>query len=461
MNNRFYLKASMVLIISLLSVFSCFGSAFADDRRAILVVGDKSDKSMTQKEENLKKFLLQYRKQSGNDSSTLPIFIYDFSVPEVKNYCEKKLGIHQSDILFLGIVQAQGKLPEKVIFKVTNPKDLEDNARLMVEKFSSGAAGGSLVVNSVPAGAKVWIEKTYKGRTPITIKGLAEGDYTLTLVKSGYALTKKTVFIGENKSSTVKVAMPSTAGALVVKSTPPGAEVYVDDAFYGKTPLNIPKVEPGTRKVVLKNGSQSWTGTVKISIGKTVTLSPALPGEKVAMAKKPEINAKKPAPPVKKPVTDKNPKPVKTPTKAPAKGSDEDYSPPVSGGDPGSEINEAFIPKSETNSVFQITVTNIEEVASIKDYYKPKPGYKFAIVYLQQQNVSNEVQIYTGKFSLVDQKNSSFEALDKLSNFWLVVLRPGGVNMGYLVFEIPEDSKSMALVLHGLNMSPLSVSFNK
>jgi hypothetical protein len=439
--------AALLLTLVLTSVFACSCGVFADDRRAILVVGDKSDKVISQKEDALKKYLLQYRKQSGNDSSTLPIFIYDFSVPEVRNYCEKKLGIHQSDVLFLGIVQAQGKLPEKVLFKITNPKDIEDNARLMVEKFSTGTATGTLNVNSVPAGAKVWLEKTYKGRTPLSIKGLAEGDYTLTFVKAGYALTKKTVFIGESKAVAVKVDMPSTAGGLTVKSNPPGSEVYVDNAFYGKTPINIPKITPGTRKVVVKNGSRTWSGTVKIVVGKTVTISPSLPSEKVAVAVKPTPAVKKTPTPVKTPVA------VKTP--------EEDYIPPSGGGDPGSEINEAFIPKSETNSVFQITVTNIEEVSSIKDYYKPKPGYKFAIVYLQQQNVSNEVQIYTGKFSLVDQKNSSFEALDKLSNFWLVVLRPGGVNMGYLVFEIPEDSKSMALVLHGLNMSPLSVSFNK
>lgn len=116
-----------------------------------------------------------------------------------------------------------------------------------------------------------------------------------------------------------------------------------------------------------------------------------------------------------------------------------------------------FIPKSKTNGVFRVTVTNMEYVDSIKDYYKPKPGYQFVIVYLSQQNISDEVQIYSGRFSLLDQNNHSYDYMEGLSNFWLVILKPGGINFGYLVFEVPADTKPMKVVLHGLNQAPLSV----
>lgn len=117
-----------------------------------------------------------------------------------------------------------------------------------------------------------------------------------------------------------------------------------------------------------------------------------------------------------------------------------------------------FIPKSETNQTFRVTVTNLEFVDSIKDYYKPKPGYRFVVVYLSQQNISEEVQIYTGRFSLLDQDNHSYDYVEGLSNFWLVILKPGGINFGYLVFEVPGDAKPMKVVLHGLNQAPLSVA---
>lgn len=117
-----------------------------------------------------------------------------------------------------------------------------------------------------------------------------------------------------------------------------------------------------------------------------------------------------------------------------------------------------FIPRSEKNNTFRVTITNVEYVDSIKDYYKPKPGYRFVIVYLSQQNISEEVQIYTGRFSLLDQNNHSYDYIEGLSNFWLVILRPGGINFGYLVFELPADSKPMSTILHALNQAPLTVN---
>lgn len=117
-----------------------------------------------------------------------------------------------------------------------------------------------------------------------------------------------------------------------------------------------------------------------------------------------------------------------------------------------------YIPKHAQNSVFQVTVTNLETISVLKDFYKPREGYKYVIAYLSQQNVSQQVQVYTGRFSLLDQKSASYDYIEGLSNFWLVILRPYGVNFGYLVFEIPADSKPVSLVLHSLNQAPLAVN---
>ena len=117
-----------------------------------------------------------------------------------------------------------------------------------------------------------------------------------------------------------------------------------------------------------------------------------------------------------------------------------------------------YVPRSSQNSVFQVTVTNLENVTVIKDFYRPRTGYKFVVVYLSQQNVSEQVQIYTGRFSLLDQGSTSYDYIEGLSNFWLVILRPFGINFGYLVFEVPVEAKPMSLVLHALNQAPLTLN---
>jgi hypothetical protein len=121
-------------------------------------------------------------------------------------------------------------------------------------------------------------------------------------------------------------------------------------------------------------------------------------------------------------------------------------------------IGEPFIPINAANDVFKISITNVETVNNMKGHYTPKSGNKFVVIYLSQSNISDEVQIYTGKFALVDSSGEAHEYLEALSNFWLLVLRPGGINFGYLVFEIPASAVPMQMVLSTTTRPPLSLN---
>jgi hypothetical protein len=110
------------------------------------------------------------------------------------------------------------------------------------------------------------------------------------------------------------------------------------------------------------------------------------------------------------------------------------------------------------NDTFSITVSNVEIPGTFKNFYKPMDGYKFVIIYLSQTNISKSVQIYTGRFSLLDDQKRSYDYSESMSNFWLMILREGASNFGYLVFEIPQGSSPSMLVLHALNQEPLTVN---
>lgn len=124
----------------------------------------------------------------------------------------------------------------------------------------------------------------------------------------------------------------------------------------------------------------------------------------------------------------------------------------------GAVIDEPFVPVTAENDVFKVSVTNLEQLATIKGQNPTSPSNKFVTVYLSQQNVSNEVQIYTGKFALLDMGGRVYEYIEGLSNFWLVVLRPGGTNFGYIVFEVPKDAQPRQLVLSTTSRPPLSLN---
>jgi hypothetical protein len=124
----------------------------------------------------------------------------------------------------------------------------------------------------------------------------------------------------------------------------------------------------------------------------------------------------------------------------------------------GGFIDEPFIPVIGENDVFKVAVTNVENKDQVKAQSVSNPLNKFVIVHLSQQNVSDEVQIYTGKFALMDNKQRIYEYSEGVSNFWLVVLRPGGSNFGYIVFEIPKDSEPAKLILSTTSRPPLALN---
>lgn len=66
-------------------------------------------------------------------------------------------------------------------------------------------------------------------------------------------------------------------GAVAVSSVPAGANVFVDNAYHGITPLTAGDLTPGEHVVLVRQtGYADWSTTVTILPGKTITLSTTL-----------------------------------------------------------------------------------------------------------------------------------------------------------------------------------------
>jgi len=70
---------------------------------------------------------------------------------------------------------------------------------------------GSLIIESSPSSAQVYVGEGLKGETPITIYNLPVGEYDITVKKDGYADFKKTVAIRVGKIEEVDVTLASVA----------------------------------------------------------------------------------------------------------------------------------------------------------------------------------------------------------------------------------------------------------
>ncbi|MDO5845648.1 MAG: PEGA domain-containing protein, partial [Methanocorpusculum sp.] len=129
---------------------------------------------------------------------------------------------------------------------------------------------GTLAISSSPSGASVYLGGEYKGITPLTIFGLSDGNYSLTLTKEGYNTYSTTVRVTSGKTTTENCALTRIAitGSLVITSSPSGASVYVDDVYQGLTPKTVYGLSAGNHVVCIeKFGYFSQLGNPYVTVG--------------------------------------------------------------------------------------------------------------------------------------------------------------------------------------------------
>jgi hypothetical protein len=129
------------------------------------------------------------------------------------------------------------------------------------------------------------VDTIYQGLTNQIVGSLAVGSHTVTLKKSGYKDFSQVVIVNNAQTTSVSIALTPvsspTTGDLDVSSTPYGASVYLNGAYYGETrssgPLYITSLVPDTYSVILKkSGYQDYTTTAKIVAGTTAQVAAVL-----------------------------------------------------------------------------------------------------------------------------------------------------------------------------------------
>ncbi len=151
---------------------------------------------------------------------------------------------------------------------------------------------GSISVTSSPSGYPIIINGANTGTiTPGTVTGLTAGLQIVELRPPGYNNWKRSVTVYPGKievmvadlvspgapATPVPTPLPSSTGSLRATSIPAGANVNVGDRYYGITPVTIPDLAPGPHHVTISlAGYAPWSGTVSITAGETLDLTPTL-----------------------------------------------------------------------------------------------------------------------------------------------------------------------------------------
>jgi hypothetical protein len=95
----------------------------------------------------------------------------------------------------------------------------------------------TILVETDPAGAALVCNGERYPDAPHTLTGLSGGTYVLSATKPGHREARQVVVIQDGQRVTVRMKLEPIRGLALVHSEPPGAEVTVDGAFRGVTPL--------------------------------------------------------------------------------------------------------------------------------------------------------------------------------------------------------------------------------
>lgn len=142
----------------------------------------------------------------------------------IKKWIDKTGGI--ITVLFLGILLTS-----------CNPMDLLRQST------------GQLEIVTNPPGARVMVNNEDRGIAPLNVRDLAPGDYLIEVKMDGYRDARKSVRVYDGESSLANIALEPARGLLLVESVPEEADIYIDNAFRGKTPRMFHDLRLGTHRI--------------------------------------------------------------------------------------------------------------------------------------------------------------------------------------------------------------------
>jgi len=153
-------------------------------------------------------------------------------------------------------------------------------------EVASAVTTGDILVFSDPPGASVFHDGVYQGTTQsgdaLDLTGILPGSHTLLFQLQGYQDYTSPVEVQAGAVSRVNAVLipaknPPQSGTLLVSSNPQGANIFLDNACVGITPLTIPSVNAGNHTLLLRlPGYVDYSTLLTISPGQAVQVQAAL-----------------------------------------------------------------------------------------------------------------------------------------------------------------------------------------
>lgn len=131
---------------------------------------------------------------------------------------------------------------------------------------------GALEIKTEPQGATVIVNGLEKGKTPLSLSGIAKGYVSVTIKHPGFKAETRDLKMNAGEVQNLYVKLQPLAGTMHISSIPDGGRVYVNDMFRGKSPLVLMDVAPGKYNVRVElDGYGSSSKEITIENGSSIS----------------------------------------------------------------------------------------------------------------------------------------------------------------------------------------------
>lgn len=127
---------------------------------------------------------------------------------------------------------------------------------------------GSVIVTTQPSGGRLYVDGVFSGTTPAQVDNLIYGRHAILIQKEGYLDYCDVVTAGPDGTHEYReyLVPESASGFIVVSSVPEGAQVSIDENFFGTTPTRLERIPAGNHTVVIqKDGYLNYTATISVA----------------------------------------------------------------------------------------------------------------------------------------------------------------------------------------------------
>jgi hypothetical protein len=155
--------------------------------------------------------------------------------------------------------------------------------------YTKSSGYGDIQIQSYPVGAAVYVNDNYMGTTisssALYVTQLTTGSYPVRITLADYQPYYETAVVTAGGVYDIRANLvpvtpgptPDTNGQITVRSSPSGANIYLDNSYKGLTPLTLVEIPKGSHSILLKlNGYQDWQSTVNVAAGSSTDVSGTL-----------------------------------------------------------------------------------------------------------------------------------------------------------------------------------------